>query len=63
MTDLENSFVDLGVKDQEFSLAHTEYKNIYLVLPSNAESKVRQDQSKDRNLKIINVAMEFQVTD
>lgn len=52
-----------GIKDQEFSLAHIEYKNICLVLPSNAESEVRQDQSKDRNLKIINVAMEFKVTD
>lgn len=51
-----------GVKDQEFSLAPTKYKNVYLVFSSNTESEVRQEQSKDRNLEVINVAMEFKVT-
>ena len=52
-----------GVKDQEFGLAHTEYRNVYFVFPSDAESEVRRDRSEDGNLEIIDVAMEFKVTD
>lgn len=48
---------------EEFSLVYTDYRKVYLVLPRDVESEVRQDQAEDKNLRIIIVEMELQVPD
>lgn len=46
---------------EEFSSVHIDYRKVYLVLPRDVESEVRQDQAEDKNLRIIIIEMELQV--
>lgn len=48
---------------EEFSLVHTDYRKVYLVIPRDVESEVRQDQAEDKNLGIIIIEMELKVPD
>lgn len=48
---------------EEFSLVHTDYRKVYLILPRDVESEMRQNQAEDKNLGIIIVEMELQVPD
>lgn len=52
---------DWGV--EEFSLVHTDHRKVYLVLPIDVESAVRQDQAEDKKLGIFIIEMEFKAPD
>lgn len=48
---------------EEFSLVHTDHRKVYLVLPRDVESTMRQDQAEDKNLGIFIIEMEFKAPD